>query len=209
MAAAIVAIFILSSDKELVEIGKKSQIAYKGYHNYYHQSLMTGGAWAASIYSFFNNSLFTTSPSAATLLSSDLGDESSLHNTWEQDFECTMEMGGDLTEPDAPRATSPLTAPPSTISVVKAPLLTPQSISAAMQGLDVSEDHELPPTAAFDEGSQPPVGMLIDEPISALIQKPKPKPKPRHKTKAGAGAEDLSGAADEELTVQRSGQSKR
>ncbi|KAG2153245.1 hypothetical protein DEU56DRAFT_955177 [Suillus clintonianus] len=178
-AAAIVAIFILSGDKELVEIGEKSRIAYKEYHNYYRQSLMTGGAWAASIYSFFNNSLFTTSPSAATLLSSDLGDERGPHDTWEQDFERAMEMGGDLT------------APPSTVS-----------ISAAMQGLDVSEDRELPPTDALHEGSQPPVGMHIDEPnISALVQKPKPKPKPRRKTKAGAGAEDLSGAADEDLTT--------
>ncbi|KAG2036683.1 hypothetical protein BDR03DRAFT_1011430 [Suillus americanus] len=177
-AAAIVAIFILSGDNELVEIGEKSRIAYKEYHNYYCQSLMTGGAWAASIYSFFNNSLFATSSSAATLLGSDLGDER---------------------EPDTPRATSTLTAPPSTVSVAidKAPLLAPQSISATMQGLDVSEDRELPPTAALHEGSQPPVAMHIDEPnISALVQKPKPKPKPRRKTKAGA--EDLSGAADED-----------
>ncbi|KAG1719431.1 hypothetical protein EDB19DRAFT_1918920 [Suillus lakei] len=93
VAAAIVAIFILSSNKELVKIGEKSQIAYREYNNYYHQSLMTGSAWAARIYLFFNNSLFTTSPSAATLLGSDLGDESGPHNTWDQDFECAVMHG--------------------------------------------------------------------------------------------------------------------
>ncbi|KAG1769123.1 hypothetical protein EV702DRAFT_1049792 [Suillus placidus] len=207
-AAAVVAIFILSGDKELVEIGDKSRISYKEYHNYYRQSLMTGGAWADSVYTFFNNSLFATSSSAATLLGSDLGDENGPHDTWERDFERAMEMGSDLPELDAPRAASPLTeddAPLSTVRAVEAPILAPQSISVAMQGLAVAEDRELPPTAALDEGSQPPVGMLIDEP-DALVQKPRPKPKPRRKTKAGAGAEDFSGTADEDLAVRSSRQ---
>ncbi|KAG1776117.1 hypothetical protein EV702DRAFT_1198729 [Suillus placidus] len=180
-AAAVVAIFILSGDKELVEIGDKSRISYKEYHNYYRQSLMTGGAWADSVYTFFNNSLFATSSSAATLLGSDLGDENGPHDTWERDFERAMEMGSDLPELDAPRAASPLTeddAPLSTVHAVEAPILAPQSISVAMQGLAVAEDRELPPTAALDECSQPPVGMLIDEP-DALVQKPRPKPKTR------------------------------
>ncbi|KIK42228.1 hypothetical protein CY34DRAFT_12491 [Suillus luteus UH-Slu-Lm8-n1] len=207
-AAAVVAIFILSGDKELVEIGDKSRISYKEYHNYYRQSLMTGGAWADSIYTFFNNSLFTTSSSATTLLG-DLRGENTLCDTWEQDFERAMEIGGDLPEPDVPRAASPLTeedAPLSTASVAidKTPIIidTPQSISAAMQGLAMAEDRELliPPidnTAALNEGSQPPI---------PLVQKPKPKPKPRRKTKAGAGAE---GAAAEDLEVRRSGRSKK
>jgi hypothetical protein len=65
---------------------------------------MTGGAWADSIYTFFNNSLFTTSSSATTLLG-DLGGENTLRNTWEEDFKCMMEMGGgltDLPEPNVP-----------------------------------------------------------------------------------------------------------
>ncbi|KAG1841301.1 hypothetical protein DFJ58DRAFT_732476 [Suillus subalutaceus] len=210
-AAAIVAIFILSGDKELVEIGDKSRISYKEYHNYYRQSLMTGGAWADSIYTFFNNSLFATSSSTTTLLG-DLRGENTLRNTWEQDFERAMEMGGDLPEPDVPRAASPLTeedAPLSTansVAIDKTPIIvgTPQSISAAMQGLAMAEDRKLliPPidnTAALNEGSQPPI---------PLVQKPKPKPKPRRKTKAGAGAEG-PGAAAEDLEVRRSGRSKK
>ncbi|KAG1766127.1 hypothetical protein EV702DRAFT_1204294 [Suillus placidus] len=212
-AAAVVAIFILSGDKELVEIGDKSRISYKEYHNYYCQSLMTGGAWADSVYTFFNNSLFATSSSATTLLG-DLRGENTLRDTWEQDFERAMEMGGDLPEPDVPRAASPLTeedAPLSTaisVAIDKTPIIvdTPQSISAAMQGLAMAEDRELstPPidnTAALNEGSQP-------EPPIPLVQKPKPKPKPkpRRKTKAGAGAE---GAAAEDPEVRRSGRSKK
>ncbi|KAG1777965.1 hypothetical protein EV702DRAFT_1196766 [Suillus placidus] len=210
-AAAVVAIFILSDDKELVEIGDKSRISYKEYHNYYHQSLMTGGAWADSVYTFFNNSLFATSSSVTTLLG-DLRGENTLRDTWEQDFERAMEMGGDLPEPDVPRAASPLTeedAPLSTaisVAIDKTPIIvdTPQSISAAMQSLAMAEDRELstPPidnTAALNEGSQP-------EPPIPLVQKPKPKPKPRRKTKAGAGAE---GAAAEDPEVRRSGRSKK
>jgi hypothetical protein len=173
---------------------------------------MTGGAWADSVYTFFNNSLFATSSSATTLLG-DLRGENTLRDTWEQDFERAMEMGGDLPEPDVPRAASPLTeedAPLSTaisVAINKTPIIvdTPQSISAAMQGLAMAEDRELstPPmdnTAALNEGSQP-------EPPIPLVQKPKPKPKPRRKTKAGAGAEGAAAAEDPE--VRRSGRSKK
>ncbi|KAG1836403.1 hypothetical protein DFJ58DRAFT_846979 [Suillus subalutaceus] len=166
---------------------------------------MTGGAWADSVYTFFNNSLFATSSSATTLLG-DLRGGNTLHDTWEQDFERVMEMGGDLPEPDVPRAASPLSeedAPLSTaisVAIDKTPIIvdTPQSISAAMQGLAMAEDRKLltPPidnTAALNEGSQPPI---------PLVQKPKPKPKPRRKTKAGTGAE---GATAEDLEVRRSG----
>ncbi|KAG1787064.1 uncharacterized protein HD556DRAFT_1449118 [Suillus plorans] len=215
-AAAIVAIFILSGDKELVEIE---------YHNYYRQTLMTGGAWADSIYTFFNNSLFATSSSVAALGSDFVGVSSGPHNTWEEDFECVMETGGDLPEVDAPRAISPLTdeedTPPSAVRRVanlNAPnILAPESISAAMQGLAVadSQDRELlPPTPALnDSGSRAP-GMLTNNSESgpgALVQKPKPKPKPRRKTKGGARAEDLMlGAADEDLAlVRRSGRAKK
>jgi hypothetical protein len=62
---------------------------------------MTGGAWADSVYTFFNNSLFATSSSATTLLG-DFRGENTLHDTWTQDLEHTMEMGGDLPESDVP-----------------------------------------------------------------------------------------------------------
>ncbi|KAG1793249.1 uncharacterized protein HD556DRAFT_1443678 [Suillus plorans] len=224
-AAAIVAIFILSGDKELVEIGDKSRISYKEYHNYYRQTLMTSGAWANSIYTFFNNSLFATSSSVAALGSDFVGVSSGPHNTWEEDFERVMETGGDLPEVDAPRAISPLTdeedTPPSAVRRVanlNAPnILAPESISAAMQGLAVadSQDRELlPPTPALNDlGSQAPEMLTNDSESGpgALIQKPKPKPKPRRKTKGGARAEDLMlGAADEDLAlVRRSGHAKK
>lgn len=186
---------------------------------------MTGGAWADSIYTFFNNSLFATSSSVAALGSDFVGVSSSPHNTWEEDFERVMETGGDLPEVDAPRAISPLTdeedTPPSAVRRVanlNAPnILAPESISAAMQGLAVadSQDRELlPPTPALnDSGSRAP-GMLTNDSESgpgALVQKPKPKPKPRRKTKGGARAEDLMlGAADEDLAlVRRSGRAKK
>lgn len=63
---------------------------------------MTGGAWADSIYTFFNNSLFATSSSVAALGSDFVDVSSSPHNTWEEDFERVMETGGDLPEVDAP-----------------------------------------------------------------------------------------------------------
>ncbi|KAG1731087.1 uncharacterized protein EDB91DRAFT_1252339 [Suillus paluster] len=180
-------IFVLSGNKELVEIGNKSQISYKEYHNYYCQSLTTGGTWADSIFTFFNNSLFATSSSVAALCS-DVRDVNGPHDMWEEDFEHAMEIGED--------------APLSTVSVAKAPILIPQSISTAMQGLAVADSEdgivELPPTAALNKGSelQPPV----NKPISALVQKPKPKP--RHKTKAGAGiTEALLGGANNDMAL--------
>ncbi|KAG1901568.1 uncharacterized protein F5891DRAFT_1187428 [Suillus fuscotomentosus] len=226
--AAIVAILILSGDKELVNIGDKSRILYKEYHNYYRQTLMTSSAWADSIYTFFNNSLFATSFSVAVLGSDFVGVSSGPHNTWEEDFEHVMETGGDLPEVDAPRAMSPLTdkedTPSSAVYVtnLNAPILTPGSISVAMQALAVADSQDcklLPPTTALnDSGSCRAPGLLTNNEAEsgpgALIQKqkPKPKPKPRRKTKAGAiGAEDLMlDAADEDLALmQRSGCSKK
>jgi hypothetical protein len=92
------------------------------------------------------------------------------------------------------------------VAIDKTPIIAdaPQSISAAMQGLALAEDHELLPvgnTAALNKGSQPPI---------PLVQKPKPKPKPRHKTKAGAGADFLGDAAAEDIiAVRRSGRLKK
>lgn len=135
--ARLQAIFILSGDKELVEISDKSRILYKEYHNYYRQSLMTGSvAWMDSVYTFFNNSLFATSSSVVVLGLNFIDATSGPQDTWKEDFECAMEMGGDLPDVDAPQAASPLTkegAPVSTVSLAKAaPILTPTSISAAM-----------------------------------------------------------------------------
>ncbi|KAG1897933.1 uncharacterized protein F5891DRAFT_982139 [Suillus fuscotomentosus] len=189
-AAAIVAIFVLSCDKKLVNVGDKSRISYKEYHNYYHQTLMTSGTWADSVYTFFNNSLFATSSSVAALGSDFVGASSSPHNTWEKDFECVMETEGDLPEVDALRAMSPLTdeedTPPSAVCVanLNAPILTSGSISVAMQALAVvdSQDRKLLPstTALNDLGSRRAPGLLTNNEAEsgpgALIQKPSPSP---------------------------------
>ncbi|KAG1837620.1 hypothetical protein DFJ58DRAFT_846370, partial [Suillus subalutaceus] len=91
-AAAVVAIFVLSGDKDLYAKGEKSNILYQQYHNYYRQRLMTGGAWARDITNFFNNALFPeTSSSHATL---DVADTGTSYNSWEEELERAMEEGG-------------------------------------------------------------------------------------------------------------------
>ncbi|KAG1787174.1 hypothetical protein EV424DRAFT_1356603 [Suillus variegatus] len=128
-AAAVIAIFVLSGDKELVEVGNKPHIPYKDYHNYYRQLLLTGGAWADGVFNFFNNLLFTTSSSAAlTLLDSGLV-------TGKRCLSVAMETGAELLELDV----SP---------VIEVPPTAPQSISAAMQGLALAEDHHQDPPPA-------------------------------------------------------------
>ncbi|KAG1809479.1 hypothetical protein EV424DRAFT_1349981, partial [Suillus variegatus] len=180
-AAAIVAIFVLSGDKELVEVGDKSRIPYKDYHNYYRQSLLTGGAWADGVFTFFNNSLFSTS-SAATLLDSDstlLGDlTSGPRDSWEEMFEHAMETGAELPELNMIQTSS---VGPVIEASSSAP--GPQSISAAMQGLALAE--HLPPAAVDEDVEAEPVA-----PVAA--QKPKPKPKPRRKGKAAAADSNIS-----------------
>lgn len=166
------AIFVLSGDKELVEVGNKPHIPYKDYHNYYRQLLLTGGAWADGVFNFFNNLLFATSSSAAlTLLDSDLlvGDSTSgPHDSWEEMFECAMETGAELPELDV----SP---------VIEVPPTAPQSISAAMQGLALAEDHRQdPPPAAVNE-DEPELPVLV---LKAPVAAQKPKPKQRQKGKA-------------------------
>ncbi|KAG1787352.1 uncharacterized protein HD556DRAFT_1312812 [Suillus plorans] len=180
-AAAIVAIFVLSGDKELVEVGDKSRIPYKDYHNYYRQSLLTGGAWADGVFTFFNNSLFSTS-SATTLLDSDstlLGDlTSGPCDSWEEMFEHAMETGVELPELNMIQTSS---VGPVIEASSSAP--GPQSISAAMQGLALAE--HLPPAAVDKDVEAEPVA-----PVAA--QKPKPKPKPRRKGKAAAADSNIS-----------------
>ncbi|KAG1880670.1 hypothetical protein C8R48DRAFT_767439 [Suillus tomentosus] len=177
-AAAVIAIFVLSGDKELVKVGDKSRIPYKDYHNYYQQSLLTRGAWADGVFNFFNNSLFATSSSiASSLLNSDLlvsDSTSGPHDSWKEMFECAMETGAELPELDV----SPvIEVPPS------APSTAPQSISAVMQGLALAEDHcQDPLPAAVNEDEPELPALVLEAPVAA--QKPKPKPKPRQKGKA-------------------------
>ncbi|KAG1744081.1 uncharacterized protein EDB91DRAFT_1246962 [Suillus paluster] len=62
-ATAVVAIFLLSGDTELTEIGETTKIPYHKYHNFFHQCLLTGGPWACQVFLFFNDALFSTSSS--------------------------------------------------------------------------------------------------------------------------------------------------
>ncbi|KAG1818972.1 uncharacterized protein BJ212DRAFT_1479096 [Suillus subaureus] len=160
IAAAAIAIFVLSGDKELVEVG----------------------AWADGVFTFFNNSLFSIS-SAATLLDSDstlLGDSTSgPHDSWEEMFEHAMETGAELSELDMIQT---LSVGPVIEASSSAPV-GPQSISAAMQGLALAE--HLPPAAVDEDVEAEPV--VLEAPVAA--QKPKPKPKPRWKGKAAETAD--------------------
>ncbi|KAG2159183.1 uncharacterized protein EDB93DRAFT_1245736 [Suillus bovinus] len=160
-AAAIVAIFVLSGDKELVEVGDK-------------------GAWADGVFTFFNNSLFSTS-SAATLLNSDsmlLGDlTSGPCDSWEEMFEHAMETGAELPELNMIQT---LLVGPVIEASSSAPV--PQSISAAMQGLALAE--HLPPAVVNEDIEAEPV--VLEAPVAAQ------KPKPRQKGKAVAADSNIS-----------------
>ncbi|KAG1801930.1 uncharacterized protein BJ212DRAFT_1304926 [Suillus subaureus] len=89
IAAAVVAIFLLSGNAELTEIGDTMKIPYCEYHNFYHQHLLTGGAWAHQVITFFNDALFSGTSSyvpPSTALNDD-----GLGHTWEEDFDCAIE----------------------------------------------------------------------------------------------------------------------
>ncbi|KAG9310468.1 hypothetical protein JVU11DRAFT_9612 [Chiua virens] len=95
-AAAIVGIFILSGDKELLaKKGDKSGIPYLQYHNFYHQRLLSGTSWSRDVFHFFNDSLFGDGSSELAGLSSGQPTES---NDWEEEFERAMLEGDPLSE---------------------------------------------------------------------------------------------------------------
>ncbi|KAG1897468.1 uncharacterized protein F5891DRAFT_1191929 [Suillus fuscotomentosus] len=154
-AAAVVAIFLLSGDAELTEIGDTTKIPYREYHNFYRQRLMTGGAWAHQVITFFNDALFSGTssyvpPSAA------LNDRPS--HTWEEDFDRAIEQGPVVD--DGP------------------PLLPPQQANnnISVRGgppLSESEDnfpHRLPPTASHHTLAAP----SISAPLVAAHHAPAP-----------------------------------
>ncbi|KAG1898173.1 uncharacterized protein F5891DRAFT_982072 [Suillus fuscotomentosus] len=150
-AAAIIAIFVLSSNKELVKVSDKSRIPYKDYHNYYRQSLLTGDLLVGDS---------TSGP----------------HDSWEEMFECAMETEAELPELDvSPVIEVPPFAPPT----------APQSISAAMQGLALAEDHHQDPLpVAVNEDKPELPALVLEAPVAAQKPKLKPKPKLRWKGKA-------------------------
>ncbi|KAG2145012.1 hypothetical protein BD769DRAFT_1382845 [Suillus cothurnatus] len=103
-AAAVVAIFLLSGDEELTEIGDTTKIPYCKYHNFYCQHLLTGGAWAHQVITFFNDALFS-GISSYVPPSTALNDDE-LGHTWEEDFDRTIE--DKLEEPVVDDSTPPI-----------------------------------------------------------------------------------------------------
>ncbi|KAG1822075.1 uncharacterized protein BJ212DRAFT_1297314 [Suillus subaureus] len=85
------AIFLLSGNAELTKIGETTKIPYHEYHNFYRQHLLTGGAWAHQVITFFNDALFSGTSSYVPP-SSALNDDG-LSHTWEEDFDHAIEQG--------------------------------------------------------------------------------------------------------------------
>ncbi|KAG1817026.1 hypothetical protein DFJ58DRAFT_739640 [Suillus subalutaceus] len=187
-AAAVVAIFVLSGDKDLYAKGEKSNILYQQYHNYYRQRLMTGGAWARDITNFFNNALF--------------------YNSWEEELERAMEEGGEgpafpfdtvIIAPQAIAQSSSAAHPPSASAAhpPSASAAHPPSASVALPAsTPVTTPDTLPPvsvTAPVVLHSPAPIIGAQTHSISSAMQDlalageaivvgaipPKPKPKPR------------------------------
>ncbi|KAG2367940.1 hypothetical protein BDR07DRAFT_1478519 [Suillus spraguei] len=87
MIAAAAAIFLLSDDAELTEIGETTKILYCKYHDFFCQCLLTGGPWAHQVLLFFNNALFSTSSSVPPSTHDD-----GPGHMYEEEFKCAMEQ---------------------------------------------------------------------------------------------------------------------
>jgi len=204
------AIFLLSGDTDLFATGEKSRIPYLKYHNYYQQYLMTGGASARDVLTFFNDALFPgTSSSHASVT-----DTGIRQSNWEEEFERAMEAGGEGLEFEV--------APVALQHPSVAPIVAQESesISSVMQDLTlagITEDPlDDPPLVSDSRASLPtlqanvsatlqigtirgPVVQSISSavvppalpPVDAPQAAAKPKPKPRRKVK---GTVDETGA---------------
>jgi hypothetical protein len=85
------AIFLLSGDAELTEVGETTKILYHEYHDYYHQTILSGSAWSRQVLAFFDNALFSGTSSYAP--PADALDDDGQGNIWEENFERAMEQG--------------------------------------------------------------------------------------------------------------------
>ncbi|KAG1898709.1 uncharacterized protein F5891DRAFT_1190494 [Suillus fuscotomentosus] len=226
-AAAVVAIFVLSGDKDLYAKGEKSNILYQQYHNYYRQRLMTGGAWARDITNFFNNALFPETSSSHAAL--DVADTGTSYNSWEEELERAMEEGGEgpafpfdtaiIAPQDIAQSSSAAYPPSASAAHPPSALVACPSASVALPAsTPVTTPDTLPPVSATApvilHSPTPIIGAqthsissamqdlaLADEAIAVGAIPPKPKPKPR-RTKAKA-VQDETGAE-----VRRSGRKK-
>ncbi|KAG1893071.1 uncharacterized protein F5891DRAFT_986211 [Suillus fuscotomentosus] len=203
-AAAVVAIFLLSGDTELTEIGETTKISYREYHNFFHQRLLTGGSWAHQVLLFFNNALFSTSSSVPPP-----ANDNGPGHTYEEEFKRAMEQelegpvfNADVVGPllpnlrtihiphdsllsDSEDEAHPLAAPNHPPAAPNHPLMTAPTIVA-------------PPVPAPSESISTMMGGLNLGPQDAHVgvehlgpaeindacPKPKPKPKPKPRRKA-------------------------
>ena len=197
------AIFLLSGDTDLFATGEKSHIPYLKYHNYYRQYLMTGGASARDVLTFFNDALFPgTSSSHASITNTGIP-----QSNWEEEFERAMEEGGEGPEFEVSIALHH----PSVAPIVAQ---ESESISSVMQDLTLAGttedplDHLAPlvsnsraplPTLQANVGAARQVGTAPGPvvqstpsavvppaltPVDAPQAAAKPRPKPRCKVKA-------------------------
>ncbi|KAG1835881.1 hypothetical protein DFJ58DRAFT_735395 [Suillus subalutaceus] len=208
IAAAAVAIFLLSGDTELTEIGETTKIPYHEYHNFFHQRLLTGGPCAHQVLLFFNDALFSTSSSVPPSAHDD-----GPGHMYEEEFERAMEQElegpvfnadrwmmsdyrlrartpgtPDLIRPaGAPHSTAPLNHPPAalTVNAAAAPTIVDPPVSAPpVPAPPVPAPSESISTAMGDLnlGNQDVrLGIEHLSPVEINNAHPKPKPKPRRK----------------------------
>ncbi|KAG1883636.1 hypothetical protein F4604DRAFT_1920146 [Suillus subluteus] len=196
-AAAVVAIFLLSGDAELTEIGETTKIPYHKYHNFFHQRLLTGGSWARQVFLFFNDALFLTSSSVPPSAHDD-----GPGHMYEEEFERAMEQeleglvfnpnhlnvvssslhnsplsdSEDEARPPAPlnHPPAPLNHPPAalTVNAMAAPTIVAPPVPAPSESISSA-------MGDLDLGHQDGrVGVEHLGPVEADTACPKPKPKP-------------------------------
>ncbi|KAH7917411.1 hypothetical protein BV22DRAFT_1135425, partial [Leucogyrophana mollusca] len=166
-AAAVIAIFLLSGDKEFAEVGNLTGIPYRDYHNYFREFLLTGGDLAQQVYTFFNNALFPGS-SGSTATSTD-----STANSWDDNFERALRDGVPAPTLNDNHFPVPHSAPASVVTLAPQADEDTQSISAALQHPDVGIQGPLQ-QLSITNGLYAPV-----EPAPDAVAKPKPKARQR------------------------------
>ncbi|KAF8547156.1 hypothetical protein OG21DRAFT_1490468 [Imleria badia] len=161
-AVAVVCVFILSGDKELLvkggESGDKSGIPYLQYHNFYHQHLLSNTPCTRDVFRFFNDSLF---PDNSSEHASSFTGQAAQPNDWEEEFKHVMLKGSPALAVAAPTSGAAFQAPP------QAGL---NSISAATQDLSLNNVGPAPVPIAAAPASIPAVPAPIPiAPIPASI----------------------------------------
>ncbi|KAG0693061.1 hypothetical protein DFH29DRAFT_881766 [Suillus ampliporus] len=193
------AIFLLSGDAELTEIGETTKIPYREYHNFFRQRLLTGGPWAHQVLLFFNDALFSTSSSVPPSAHDD-----GPGHMYEEEFERAMEQelegpvfNADNNSPlsdseDEAGPPAPLNHPPAPPNHPPAPPTINAVAAPTVVALPVLAPPVLPPSESISSvmedlnlGHQDArVGVEHLGPVETDTARPKPKPKPKPQRKA-------------------------